>query len=470
MRVQAQQKRKFLHHLEQWSLNHDSSLHFHGKISLSTQGTRLAEDFELGKPVKCVLTDTSFTDARQKITIKLFLPQGRTEGTELRDDQDERRDSMEPYEIVRDDHIRSDGSSGQKKGRQDQTQNVTGHYRMVVRCGAGWISAREYFSKVYFSHLEPRRKIGPKQPTQDDYLARKSQALGPAPSENDSVIIRPLFHAWHRLAPELQEMILMTAAGLSRSFNLCADDYGTLRMKRDKRRSAISLSTLLRISRNINQHMLPYIYHSTDFHFGLTGFTNFLWQSGPTKRREIRRLTFHFGKLALLHCIRWLAPDPIFALFEPPVITTPRPLQYFWRCQIQDLVKDVELFTLTINIKQISRHDIAMIMAIINIAFSNTGRISFIETDKNGVASPVDMNDKRLAGLGTKHTWKELCLAYYESHRTHSYFYKFDLLRSQVEDLETVMAEDETFFNTPFSPMSVKEDFKGVGDCGVDAA
>jgi hypothetical protein len=191
-------------------------------------------------------------------------------------------------------------------------------------------------------------------------------------------------------------------------------------------------------------------------------FTNFLWQSGPTKRREIRRITFHFGKLALLHCIRWLAPDPIFALFEPPVITNPRSLQYFWRCQIQDLVKDVELFTLTMNIKQIAPTDLAMIMAIVNISFGSTGRIRFIETDKYGLASTVEMSDKRLAGLNTKHTWRELCVAYYESHRTHSYFYKFDLLRSQVGDLDSVMAQDEEFFNTPFAPMSIKEDFKGV--------
>jgi hypothetical protein len=274
MRAQALQRKQYLHHLTQWSLNHDSSVHFHGKISLSTQNSRRVEDLELGRPVKCVLTDTSYTDARQKITIKLFPPQDRAEGTRLSDSQDERRDSMEPDDAkARDDHSQCDGKSGQKKDRQDLSQSPRGHYRMVVRCGAGWIPAREYFSKVYFSHLESQWCNISGKPTQDNYLARKSQALGAAPSDNDSVIIRPLFHAFRRLAPELQELVLMTAAGLSHSFNLCADDYGTLRMKRDQHRPAISLSTLLRISRDIHQHMLPYIYHSTDFHFGLTGYS-----------------------------------------------------------------------------------------------------------------------------------------------------------------------------------------------------
>jgi hypothetical protein len=471
--VHERQKRKFLHHLTQWSLDHDSSLHFHGRISLLPRGTRRAEDLELGKAVTCVLTDTTFTDARQTIIIKLFPPQ---EKVDVNGHEDARRDSMDPGET------RSRRYQYQTDGKSDlnPTSAPKGRecYKMVVRCGAGWMSAREYLNKVYFSHLEAQQDTRRGRLTQDEYLKHRSQALGPPPSEKESVIIRPLFHSYRKLPPELQEMVLMTAAGLSRSYNLCSDDYGLPRVRRE-RRSAISFSTLCRISKGINQNLLPYVYHSTDFHFGLTGygiyalvrgfpsdidtsFTNFLWQSGPTKRHELRRLTFHFGKLALLHCIRWLAPDPVFSLFEPPVATNPRSLQYFWRCQIQDLVKDLNLFTLTIDIRHIAVLDIPMIVAILKGAFGSIEHIHFIETDKNGVTTTVDLNDERLGGLTKKHTWKDTCVAYYETHRSHTYFFKFDLLRGQVQDLEASMAEDEKFFDTVIPPLSAGHTLRGV--------
>ncbi|EAT92400.2 hypothetical protein SNOG_00905 [Parastagonospora nodorum SN15] len=250
----------------------------------------------------------------------------------------------------------------------------------------------------------------------------------------------------------------MTAAGLSGSYDLRSDDYGTLQPG-GKDRAAISLSTLFRVSKNITDHLQTHIYHSTDFHFGLTGFTNFLWQSGPEKRHEIRRLTFHFGKLALLHCIRWLAPDAIFLLFEPPVATNPRSLQYFWRCQIQDLVKDLHLFTLTVDIKQIDRTDLPMMIAIMKSAFGSIEKLRFVETDNKGITTPVTLDDKRLSELRKKHTWRQMCLEYYEAHRVHSYFYKFELLKGQVEDLEAIMAKENTFFNTPFSPLVPREEF-----------
>jgi hypothetical protein len=155
-----------------------------------------------------------------------------------------------------------------------------------------------------------------------------------------------------------------------------------------------------------------------------------------------------------LHCIRWLAHDSIFALFEPPVATNPRSLQYFWRCQIQDLIKDLHLFTLTINIKQIPTTDIPMIIAIMKSAFGSIERVLFVETASDGTISTVDIKDERLSGLMRKSTWRELCLEYYQSHRTHSYFFKFELLKGQEEDLQSVMSEDEKFFDTAFLPLS----------------
>jgi hypothetical protein len=149
----------------------------------------------------------------------------------------------------------------------------------------------------------------------------------------------------------------------------------------------------------------------------------------------------------------------VFSLFEPPVATNPRSLQYFWRCQIQDLVKDLNLFTLTLNIKQIPIADVLMIVAIMKNAFGSMGKIHFVETDKNGTTIPVEMSDERLRGLNEKHTWKEMCLNYYQTHRIHSYFFKFELLKGQVEDLESLMAQDVKFFNAEFSPLSPKEEF-----------
>jgi hypothetical protein len=260
--VQGQQRRIFLHHLTQWSLNHDSSPHFQGKISLLPQSVKGADGLELGKTITCILTDTTFTDSRQRIIIKLFPPQEYKKNCHGDEDGNARRDSMDPVvcEATRRQHA-MDARESRGELEQMCPGGAKGHYKLVVRCGAGWMSARDYFSKVYFSHLEARQANSKERLTLDEYLMKRSQALGLPPSDKDSITIRPLFHHFNRLPPELQEMVLMKAA-----------DYGTLRMKKDECRSAISLSTLFRVSKGMNNHLIPYIYHSTDFHFGLTGY------------------------------------------------------------------------------------------------------------------------------------------------------------------------------------------------------
>jgi hypothetical protein len=261
--AQEQQKRRFMYHLTQWSLNHDSSLHFHGKISITTQSTSRLGDLELGKAVKCVLTDATFTDARQRIVIKLFPPQNHGKKLGGNEEWDTRRDSMDLSGFEMSSY---QTPSSARDGRPDVTAKAEGNYNMVVRCGAGWMPAREYFNKIYFSHLEGG------QITQDEYLMHRSAALGPRPPGRDSITIRPLFHSFRKLPPELQDMVFMKAAGLSKTYSLCSDDYGTLKVHKDERQSAISLSTLFRVSKSMNKQLLPYIFHSTDFHFGLTGY------------------------------------------------------------------------------------------------------------------------------------------------------------------------------------------------------
>jgi hypothetical protein len=356
-----------------------------------------------------------------------------------------RHDSMDAENTGRSEakqeHIwdRSDSINENQLLKHSRSNMTIGCYKLVVRCGAGWISAREYFSKLYFARLQVlKKKAKPGLESLDHSLKNRSQLLGPPPILKDTITIRPLFHPFCRLPSELQEMILTTAAGLTRKYNLCDD--GSLFSRRSSRElKPICLSTMFQISKDINKHMIPYVYHSTDFHFGLTGFTNFLWQAGPVNRPEIRRLTFHFGKLALLHCIRWLAPDSVFELLEPPVVTNPRSLQYFWRCQIQDLARELNLFTLTINVKGIPTADLAMVVRILRKAFGSVERVLLVETDKDGKTKKLGTDIECLGKTYDTTTWRALCAGYWARHKTHQYFFKFELMQLNMEDFEALM-------------------------------
>lgn len=349
-----------------------------------------------------------------------------------------------------------DGRSTQTVGRdtsamheQHATTEAKGRYKLVVRCGSGWMSSRDFFNKIHLSHL--KSGLGARA-TMNYLLLRRSKALGPEPPAKDSVTIHPLFHPFSQLPFELQELILRTAAGWSHHHDLCSDDYGMTRIPDRKKKqilAPISLSTMFQISKRMTQHLLPFVLHATDFHFGLTGFTNFLWQSGPANRAEVRRLTFHFGRLALLHCIRWMAPDAVFELFEPPVATNPRSLQYFWRCQIQELAKELYLLTLTIDIRMLPKEDIPMVVAILRYAFGGVEKLLFVDGD-NG---RMEVGVESLEGLQGKQTWREMCVGYYQRHRTSSYYFKFEMLKGNLEDLEKTMDEDTEFFDEEFSLM-----------------
>jgi hypothetical protein len=435
---QPQQRRAFLEHLTNWSLDHDASLHFQGKLSLLPRTAQKGASPELGKPVTCVLTDASFPDARQTVVIKLFPPQQNISRNKKVAADDERRDSLDLY-------------NGGKPLREEKTMRyqtatpgANGRYKLLIRCGAGWMPSREYLNKVYFSRLESQSAMGQTGHTLSDFLSHRSKSLGPAPSAKDSITIRPLFRPFRQLPAELQEMVLLTAAGMSRNYDLTSDDYGYPSVPTEKSESAISLSTLFRVSKSINEHLHPFIYHSTDFHFGLTGFTNFLWQSGAA-RKEIRRLTFHFGKLALLHCIRWLAPDPVFALFEPPVATSPRALQYFWRCQIQDLAKELDLLTLTLDVENVPEEELPMIVAILKESFGSVEKILFVD----GEGKRVDVHE----GVKESRSWREMCEGYFERHQMHSYFFKFELLKAVEGVLGERMDGDRGFFDGRFEPL-----------------
>ncbi|KAF2132351.1 hypothetical protein P153DRAFT_335176 [Dothidotthia symphoricarpi CBS 119687] len=424
--TQEQQRRTFLHHLTQWSLNHDSSPHFHGKISLLPGA---GQTLELGRSVTCVL---SFEDARRRIVVRLFAPQG--EGDAI---QHRRRRGSEAAHCI--------------YGQKDAGPR---HYTLVIRSGAGWIPARTFFGKIYFARLAARSAkvknlAGDTRLDASQAVQVRSRCLGPSPALKDSVTVRPLFRRFLALPPELQEMILRTAVGWTRVMDFCTSDEEKAGGKRET--GGISLATMFCISREITHRMRPWVYRSTDFAFGLTGFTSFLWHLTPTHRPHIRRLTFRFGPLALLHCIRWLAPDPVFALFEPPVHTSPPGLQFFWRAQLRDLTRELHIHTLTLDLAGVPDVDVRIVVRVLGEAFGGVERWVFVDSGvtkdgRQGKARAVGKDDERLRGLG-KGSWRELCKAYFKKYRREYYFLRAGLMRGPEELVEAVMDCDRAFFD-----------------------
>jgi hypothetical protein len=358
-----QQRRSFLHHLTEWSANHDASPYFHGKISLVTQSDSV-ETIGLGKSLKCVLTDTTWTDARKQVVIRLFPP-----------------------------------------GIRDA------RYKLVIRYGSSWMSARDFMSKEYFNskHAEQVKKENPicYATSLDDSLQRRSSILGPKPLDKDSVSIQPLFLQFLKLPLELQQMILGTAAGVTGRF-LSRRRASYSRHTSTVSPSPISLATMMSISKALNSHLVPWIYHTTDFQFGTTGFTSFLWLSGPVRRAELKRVTFKFSdsyQNGLVHCLRWLAPDPILELFDPPVPTSPAALCYLWRCQLMDLAKELHLAVLTIDLYGVLDCDLPLMVRILRQAFGSVEHIRF----KND-SLVVEPNQ----GLKEKRSWREECRGFFE--------------------------------------------------------
>lgn len=151
----AEQKRKYVKHLENWSLHHDSSLHFHGAIIPARPSTE-DDNMELGTPVLCFLS-TGSEDSRSLILIRLFPP-----------------------------------------------RNADPRYRMVIRSGSGWTTARNYFEKEYFT----RSKFTPSRGQQ--WMAQV-KGLKDQPEREEFVTIRPLFPLFMKLPGELQQQILAFA-------------------------------------------------------------------------------------------------------------------------------------------------------------------------------------------------------------------------------------------------------------------
>ncbi|KAF1951736.1 hypothetical protein CC80DRAFT_495889 [Byssothecium circinans] len=400
-RIEEKQRQAYVDHLSRWAADHDSSHYFHGNIGLAPSAT--VQTFELGASIQCILTDRD--GVRKTIIVRLYGPQ-----------------------------------------RQEQ------RYKLVIRCGAGWMSAREYLSKEFFTHQQSllTAKKHPHGLRRYDGITRCRSDLVPKADDKDTVAIQPLFRRFLELPLELQQNVVGVAAGLTGRYKpggrnnpsffpprTYADRYA-------RKQSNISLATVFKISKFLNESLVPWIFPTTDFYFEITGFTNFLWAIGPTKRALIRHITFDFESLAALHCIRWLAPDPVFELFEPPINTDPPALRYLWRLQIQDLARELHLSTLTLDISSIEAVNVPIVVRILKGAF---GSIRFLRFLYNGHI--VRPGHHRLRKLGTETSWRQMCRDWYERHRQPPtrWYMSYERKMEGVEELEKAMDKNSAFFD-----------------------
>jgi hypothetical protein len=302
------------------------------------------------------------------------------------------------------------------------------------------MSAREYLSMEHFDTQHGPRLL--KGRDRLDYVLRhRSILLGPEPASEDGVTIQPLFRPFLNLPLELQQMILGTAAGVTGQWH---------KRQRDRKipHPPIPLATIFQLSKDLNSHLVPWLYRTTDFHFGTTGFTNFLLLSGPLRRAELKRITFRFnfhGSNALVHFLRWLAPEPIIDLFDPPVPTTPPALCLFWRCQIKDLVKELRLAVLTIDINGIPGDDLPMIVRILRAAFGDVECFRF--KNKGQI---VEKSEARLNKLREARTWRQECRGWFERRKNDRHSWpgmSSANTKMSVQDLEREMDRNGEFFD-----------------------
>ncbi|KAF3040351.1 hypothetical protein E8E12_009217 [Didymella heteroderae] len=287
-----------------------------------------------------------------------------------------------------------------------QASTVTGHL----------IAPLPTINNVQVSNLQVQNQVGPwtsVRKTQTNLRGTESSASG-----KDIVKISPLFHPFFRLPHELQDEILYHAIGYTGKIDIHGHRAVHVKNASLSLSPPVTISKLFRISKRINEHMVPHIFRTTNFHFGMTGFTNFLWQIGPTNRSHLQNLTLRFGKASLLHCVRWLAPDPLWELFEPPVATNPPGLTYFWRCQLQDLMKELTFLSLTIDIRDVPPADVPMLVRILKSAIGSIQHIRVID-DLGTKKEPHVCNQalhRRFPDF-QEPTWRELGLKYHADHK-----------------------------------------------------
>ncbi|PSN58884.1 hypothetical protein BS50DRAFT_317843 [Corynespora cassiicola Philippines] len=384
-RRQEQQRHRFMEHLRDWSRDHDSSPCFHGKIAIlsAAEGCSL----QLGASVRCVVADDTWPDARKLVSIRLFPP-----------------------------------------------TEKTAKYRLVVRSGSGWASARDFFSA---EHFRRRRLLS----HGSALAAGAERGLGSACSGMSTVSVAPLFHPFLRLPLELRLQILGIAVGKHRTCRASGEPPLLFATRLDEARPLVPLAALFRLSRSVNEQVVPWIYRTTSFCFGVTGLTAFLWQCGPARRPHIRMLAFEWGDLALLHCIRWLAPDPIFELFGPPVRALPRGLQHYQRCLLQSFLRELRLGTLVLDLSGMPYQDLLFVVCILHSAVGGIECIHFVGSQGRNAAAA-----KASVSLRETQSWAQLCRTWFARHQHKRLYFSPERWWRGMVGLEQDMSENASFF------------------------
>jgi hypothetical protein len=482
--VEVNQRETFMHQLRMWASNHDSSAYFHGSISLPPQGAMPEEMVELGRSVNCLLFDASTSDPPTRIVIRLYQSKHLHNNAQISPKKEIDGPSGGTSKDARN---RRSNEKHQTDLVNQQHQSVP-TYHLVVRSGSGWLPARQFLNKHHFSTRAKEAKKAqarslaraaalrvlprdvpalladltaranalvnqvsvPAPPATSHVLAappsvKKSQTSVTetefSASGKDVVKISPLFRPFSRLPRELQDEILYQAIEYTRKISIYRANTA-----RDASLSSdppITISKLFQISRVINERIISHIFRSTNFQFGITGFTNFLWQIGPTKRSYLQNLTFRFGKTSLLHCVRWLAPDLFWELFQPPVATNPPSLTYFWRCQIRDLTRELTLLTLTIDITDVPLTDVPLLVRVLKSAMGSVRHIRVI--DKLGSAKELNVSNQasqRRSLEYQENTWRELALRYHVDYKHLRWYMRQELAPYDLQiDVRPVLDE-----------------------------
>lgn len=510
------QREAFLQHLRDWALNHDSSVYFKGTIQLNEDA--FPDDIlELGKSVNCILSSgtlrkkivvrlfrsqlhksnvkrdlsrtTNFRIGQYVAPYRLVVRSG-SGWVQARDFFDryhftksgKNQDSLSQYSANT--YPWTDLPPGNQIGPSASistwtapptpagTAHSVGNTQMSTLTGPTFQNGGPHAvftgiqqtpsvilppnNSVYNNNIRNRLvdNNGPVRQSNPRFsLSAYSKLNVPTLRLRDIIPISPLFRPFLRLPQELQDEILYRSIGYTGTMSVTRTVHPRTAVLSSK--APITVSKLFRISKSINEHFIPHIFRSTNFHFGMTGFTKFLWHIGPINRSNLRHLTFHFGIGSLLHCIRWLAPDPIWELFEPPVATNPPTLIHFWRCQLQDLLKELNLSTISIDIQDVPPRDVSMVVRIVQSVIGSIDRI-YVESKNSRVefitrdcSQPVRRRSDNVRQCTD--TWRELSLQYhldYKYQRWHMKHVWTSIDEELTPLLNSCMDKKKAFFDS----------------------
>lgn len=90
-----------------------------------------------------------------------------------------------------------------------------------------------------------------------------------------------------------------------------------------------------------------------------------------------------------------------------------------------------------------------MVIAILKGAFGSVERLRFMETNNEGDSTLIGREDQRITNVKYGKSWRTMCQEYYARHRKYSYFFKFELLRGDIAQIDKVMEGDRFFDMCP---------------------